>query len=188
MKVILKDVRLSFPDLFVAKSIEGGKLRFGATFIIVPGSENAKLLDAAQKTVAKEKWEGRAKAILEDLEKKDRTAYRKCEKMSSAGEVFTGFEDSHFVSAANQGRPVVRDRDKSLLSESDGRPYGGCYVNASLDVYTYDDKNFGKRVIAKLLAVQFARDGDSFGGGERESEDDFEDISDTGGSDDDTDF
>ena len=180
MKVILKKVRMAFPELFVPKSIAGGKPRYGATFIIVPGSENAKKLNQAQTQVSKDKWEERAEAVFKELVRKDLVAYRKDTKLNSSGEAYDGFDGMHYVSTANKNRPEVKDRDKSPLTEADGRPYGGCYVNVSLDLYAQDHKEYGKRTVAKLLGVQFDSNGDSFGGGERADETDFDDISDTG--------
>ncbi len=42
--------------------------------------------------------------------------------------------------------------------------YSGCYVNIQL-AFWVQDNNYGKRVNADLLAVQFAGDGEAFGGG-----------------------
>jgi hypothetical protein len=79
-----------------------------------------------------------------------------------------------YVSARNKARPVVIDKDKSPLTQADGKPYAGCYVNVSLDVWAQSNQ-YGKRINAKLLAVQFDKDGDAFSGGEGYSDDDFGD-------------
>ncbi len=42
--------------------------------------------------------------------------------------------------------------------------YSGCYVNVQLNLWVQNNAH-GKRVNAELLAVQFAEDGDAFGGG-----------------------
>jgi hypothetical protein len=89
-----------------------------------------------------------------------------------------------YVSASNKVAPLVVDKDKSPLSEASGRPYAGCYVNASLDIWAQDN-SYGKRVNATLRGVQFFRDGDAFAGGAPASEDEFDDLSDTGGDADD---
>ncbi len=69
-----------------------------------------------------------------------------------------------FVSCANSARPVVCNRDRSPLTKADGKPYGGAYVNLKVDVWAQDN-NYGKRINAKLLVVQFVADGEAFGGG-----------------------
>ena len=72
-------------------------------------------------------------------------------------------------------RPLVVDADKSPLVAEDGKPYSGCYVNASVELWPQDN-NYGKRVNATLMGVQFFRDGESFSGGGVASEDDFDDV------------
>ena len=54
MKVKLSNVRLSFPQLFVAKEFKpgDGKPRFDATFLIVPGSANDKAMTAPSRNAS----------------------------------------------------------------------------------------------------------------------------------------
>jgi hypothetical protein len=54
--------------------------------------------------------------------------------------------------------------------------YGGCYVNASIDVWVMDN-SYGKKVLASLNAIQFVKDGEAFGS-KSEAADDFEDLDD----------
>ena len=68
------------------------------------------------------------------------------------------------------------DVDKTPLVAENGKPYSGCFVNASLELWAQDN-NYGKRVNATLMGVQFYKDGDSFSGGGVASEDDFDDLS-----------
>ena len=67
------------------------------------------------------------------------------------------------------------DVNKSPLTEQHGKPYSGCYVNAFVEFWTQDN-NYGKRVNATLLGVQFYRDGESFSGGGVADTDDFDDL------------
>jgi hypothetical protein len=50
------------------------------------------------------------------------------------------------------------------LSRPQSVIYSGCYVNVQLNLWVQNNAH-GKRVNAELLAVQFADDGDAFGGG-----------------------
>lgn len=178
-KVILNKVRISFMDaLFVPKAFEaGGPLRFGATFIIEPGSKNAKALSEAMDEVAQAKWPKVWEKTLEELKRKEKTAYGERDKLSSAGEPYQGFEGNYFVTAYNKTRPTVINKDKSPLVASDGKPYGGCFVNAIIDIYAQDGE-YGKRINASLAGVQFHSDGDAFGGGAPASPDQFPDLGD----------
>ena len=58
MDILLKDVRLSFPDLFNAVEFKtgDGKSRWNASFLIEPGSANDKLIREAIQTEAKAVW------------------------------------------------------------------------------------------------------------------------------------
>jgi hypothetical protein len=70
---------------------------------------------------------------------------------------------------------LVIDVNKSPLTEEDGKPYAGCFVNASIELWVQDN-NYGKRINATLAGVQFYRDGEHFGGGSIADTDDFEDM------------
>ena len=181
--VLLKRVRIAFPALFEAKSINDGDPRFGANFIIEPNSANAKALAKALADVADVKWTKKAATVLEELIKKGKVCYVEDEKKSSSGDVYTGFEDMYHISANNASRPTIIDRDKSPLAQADGRPYGGCFVNATVDIWAQDNK-FGKRINATLTGVQFHSDGDAFGGGAPASPDQFPDLGDEDDGDD----
>jgi hypothetical protein len=71
----------------------------------------------------------------------------------------------------------VIDRDKTPLTSADGRPYAGCFVNASVELWAQDN-NFGKRINASLRGVQFFKDGDAFSGGGAASDDEFDSVED----------
>jgi hypothetical protein len=178
MKVVLTNVRLSFPHLFTPQAgTDGGEPKYNAAFIVEPGSANAKALAKAVEQVAKEKWAEKAAATLATLRKGDKVCYREEPKTNQSGDVYAGFEGMHWVSASDKTRPTVIDRDKSPLTVADGRPYGGCYVNVILDVWPQDNA-YGKRVAASLKGVQFVKNGDAFSGGAPASVDEF-DVVDT---------
>jgi hypothetical protein len=179
----LTNVRLAFPSLFEAKAVAGeGEPKFSAAFVIEPGSANAKLLAATQEAVAKEKWGAKAAGVLSELKSKGRTSYKES-ALSKDGEVYDGFEGMHSFNASNSARPNVIDKDTTPLTAADGKPYGGCYVDISVDVWAQDN-SWGKRINAKLRWVQFRGDGDSFGGGAPVSQDEFESIADGAQADD----
>lgn len=173
MKVKLNCVRLAFPQLFEAKTVNGeGTPAFSASFLLPPDHPDIKTLNAAIEDVATDKWGQKASAIL----KTARAADKVCLHNGDTKAEYAGFEGNFYVSARNGTRPTVIDRDKSPLTAQDGKPYAGCYVNAVLDVWAQDN-NFGKRVNASLSGVQFLKDGDAFAGGGAASADDFDDIS-----------
>jgi len=173
MKIKLTNVRLAFPVLFEAKTVNGeGKPAFSASFLIDPADPQVKALNQAIETVAKEKWGAKAEVILKQMRAQDKTALHDGDLKSN----YDGFPGNLYVSARSATRPLVIDADKSPLVEADGKPYAGCYVNASIELWAQDN-NYGKRVNASLRGVQFFRDGDAFAGGGVASEDEFDDIS-----------
>ena len=173
--VKVQNVRISFPSLFEAKAINGeGDPRFSAAFVIVPGSANATLLAETMRAVAKEKWGAKAEGILNELKAKGRVAFKES-PLSKDGEVYDGFEGMFCLNASNVARVPVIDRDTQPLTPADGRPYGGCFVDCSVDLWAQDN-SWGKRINAKLRWVQFRGDGDAFSGGAPVSQDEFESI------------
>lgn len=175
MQVKVTNVRISFPNLFEAKAINGeGDPRFSAAFVIVPGSGNHSALAAAMEAVAKEKWGAKAPGILAELKQKGRVAFKES-PLSKDGEVYDGFEGMFSLNASNVTRVPVIDKDTKPLTPADGKPYGGCYVDASVEIWAQDN-SWGKRVNAKLRWVQFRSDGDAFSGGAPVSQDEFEAI------------
>jgi hypothetical protein len=93
---------------------------------------------------------------------------------------FAGYAGNWFVNARSYVRPTVHDRNKNPLTEADGKPYAGCYVNAVVDVWAQDHAKHGKRINASLGGVQFVRDGDAFSGGSVADAEDFPDLGDQG--------
>jgi len=174
--VKLENVRISFPNLFEAKAVNGeGEPRFSAVFVIEPGTPNAKLLATTLDAVAKEKWGAKAATTLADLKAKGRVCYQERPKTNASGEVYDGFEGMHHIGAGNTARVPVIDRDTTPLTPADGKPYGGCFVDCSIDIWAQDN-SWGKRINAKLRWVQFRRDGDAFSGGAPVSQDEFSSI------------
>ena len=172
MKIKLANVRLAFPALFEAKTVNGeGEPAFSASFLLPPDHPAIQILRDAFDGIGKDKWGAKWPAVKKEIEAKDRTALHDGDTKAD----YAGFEGNFFVSARNKTRPLVIDRDKTPLVASDGKPYAGCYVNASIELWAQDN-NYGKRINASLRGVQFFRDGDAFAGGGAASEDDFDDI------------
>ena len=180
MKVKLNNVRLAFPQLFEAKTVNGeGEPAFSASFLMDPKHPGIKELKAAMEAVGQSKWGAKWPTVKKEIETKDRLALHDGDTKAD----YAGFEGNFFVSARNKTRPLVIDRDKSPLTAADGRPYAGCYVHASIELWCQDNA-YGKRINASLRGVQFYKDGDAFAGGGAASDDEFDDIEDGATADD----
>lgn len=172
MKLKLTNVRLSFPELFTAKMVNGtGKPAFSACFLIDPSDPQVVALNAAIEKVASDKWGAKAPAIMKQMRATDKICLHDGDLKSN----YDGFVGMLYVSARNSARPLVVDRDKSPLVAQDGKPYAGCYVNASIELWAQDN-SYGNRLNASLRGVQFLRDGDAFAGGDAATPDEFDDL------------
>lgn len=172
MKVVLKNVRLAFPSLFTASRFnEQSEPKFSATLLVEKGSDNDKAVQAAIKQVAKDKWGAKAESTLKKIEgNPNKYAYKDGDDTD-----YDGFENHMAIRASNKVRPTVVNKDRSPIAESDGIIYGGCYVNAIIEVFAYD--NSGSGISASMKGVQFVKDGEAFSGGGVAKADEFEDIS-----------
>ena len=197
MKLFLEGARLSFArGLFVAEAMEEGQTKkFGADFIIEPTTKVYKVALVDGKTVrtpidmptamietANETWKGKGKEMLAALESSKKCYRNGDARMTPTGEVRQGYAGHYYLAAKNATRPTVLDKDKTPLTEQDGKPYSGCYVNVSVEIYGMSDMK-KKGVHASLKGVQFHSDGESFGGSSAASADEFDDLSDSGAGD-----
>lgn len=183
-KVKLVDVRISFcQSIFEAEQYQGkGPFRHSASFLIEPGSANDKAIRAAILAAAKEKWT-KAGAAEKQIEAMKGNSNKFCYQNGDLKD-YDGYQGMWYIGShrkSQDGPPLVIDRNKAPLTAQSGKPYGGCYVNATIDIYAQDGENSGIR--SGLLAIQFNRDGDSFGGAGKGKVDDFDDLGDGADSD-----
>lgn len=166
MKVLLKNVRLSFPSLFKTEVYAGEDTgKYAATFLIPKSDKKTvQAIESACQQALKEKYGDKIpkgfKMPLVDGDDKE----------------YDGYANHYSIKATTKKRPTLVNRDKTPIAEEDGILYGGCYVNASIDVWVMDN-SYGKKVLASLNAIQFVKDGESFGS-KSEGADDFEDLDD----------
>lgn len=166
MKVLLKNVRLSFPSLFTTEVYGGADTeKYAATFLISKSDKKTiqTIEDACQQAL-KEKYGDKIpkgfKLPLVDGDDKE----------------YDGYTNHFSIKATTKKRPTLVNRDKTPIVEEDGIIYAGCYVNASIDIWVMDN-SYGKKVLASLNAIQFVKDGEAFGNGSSGA-DDFESLDD----------
>jgi len=159
-QIKLDNVRLSFPDIWKAKQVQkDSEPKFGAQFLL-DKKEHAELIKSVKQVL----WKAAVDHFGKDEAKKlyDKDKLHLCLHEGSDKE-YDGYDDSNmYISSSSSKRPLIVDRDKTPLAEEDRRPYAGCYVNAIVRIWVQDN-NFGKRVNAELMGVQFNRDGEAFG-------------------------
>lgn len=167
----LNNVRLSFPQIFTPKAFETGQTaKYQATFLFDPATpEGKKIMEALKKEIAKvaqDKWKDKAPKNVQYLGEK-------CCVKDGDDKEYDGYAGMHFIATSNKVKPTVVDRDRTPLVESDGKPYAGCYVNATVSLWAQDNQ-FGKRVNANLRAIQFVGEGEAFGAQAPDAEEEFE--------------
>jgi hypothetical protein len=170
VEVKLQNVRLSFAHIWTAKAFgddPDGKKKFNCAFLI-PKSDTKQIeaIKAAAAKAKQAKWGANPPKIGSD---------KLCLRDGDEQE-YDGYAGHYFLTASNAKRPVIVDRNKTPLTEADGKPYSGSYVNAVVRIWCQDNK-WGKRINASLEGIQFYKDGDAFGAPPL-SEDAFEEFSD----------
>jgi len=174
-RILLKDARLAFPDLFVPTTVAGeGKPRYSATLLIPADHPQLEDIKRRIDALAKDKWREKSASILAGLYKTGKVALHDGDEKAQ----YDGFSGNMYVAAAAQenAAPTVVDQARNTLTAKSGKPYAGCYVNASLEFWVQDNQ-WGKRVNCTLRGIQFYKDGDSFSAGRPADSDEFEDVS-----------
>lgn len=173
-EIILKNVRLSFPDLHNPGTPHANSTdktpKYGAHFLMGKDSEAFKVAMAEFSRVAQEKWGANWQAIVGAIERTKKALRDGNFSLDKAGVVRDGYKDVMFVAAKNKAKPAIVDSKfvdgkPVVLTADSGKPYGGCYVNAKVEFYAMDKPGQGKSINCTLKAVQFVRDGEAFAGG-----------------------
>lgn len=165
--ITVKNVRLSFPQIWTAKAFnEGQTAKFSANFLLDKDRDKDQIADLkkAIKQAVTVHFNGQTPKGL-DVFLKD-----------GEDKAYDGYENAMYVSASGKNRPTIIDRDRTPLVEEDGKPYAGAYVNAAISIWIMDNK-WGKRVNCNLVAIQFVKDGETFGSGAVKADELFDDIS-----------
>lgn len=173
-EIMLNNVRLAFTDaIFEKKRVgEDGDPRFSCALLMTPDHPDLSRLKEHIRKVAASKWQDKAGDVLNQLAAQDRLCLHKGDTKPE----YDGFPGNYFVSCNSKIRPLIVNRDRTPLSAEDGVIYAGCYANVKIDVWA--QPNYGKRINAQLMGVQFVKDGEPFGGGRVAAPDEFTDMSD----------
>jgi len=174
-KMRIMDVRVTFPQFHEAKAVNGqGDPKFSGSFLLTKDHPQLGAIQEAVIAAATEKWGPKAGEILKQLKAADKLPLHDGDAKAN----YDGYAGMYYMNASNKIRPLViggGPDGRAPLTATDGKPYSGCYVNVVVEFWAQDNQ-YGKRVNASLLGVQFLRDGERLAGGSVASEDDFEAI------------
>ncbi len=194
-RVKLKNVRLSFADLFKPKTLkreDGSESdpKFSSNFLIDKVKAKAGEIKAiymgkempVMNALKAAKIDAIAKKIGDEKAKDLKVRSNNYAVKDGDEENYDGYEGCWYVSSNNTKKPLVKGKDKRNLTESDGVVYSGCYVNAIVTLWYQAAGKKGENVVphavyGSLEAVQFLRDGESFGA-PGVDDDDFDDLTD----------
>ena len=149
--------RISFANIFEAKSINGGDAKYSVSCLIPKTDKKIllavhKAIEAAKEDGKTRKWGGKLPPNLKlplrdgDIERPDDENYQGC----------------MFFNATSKDAPQVVDRRVQPVTDP-MMVYSGCYCNVSVNFYAFN-VNGNRGVAAGLGNVQFVRDGDRLSG------------------------
>lgn len=178
-KIAIAGARLSYPSLHepkIWKDKDGNIIsddRYEATFLIP--KESTKTIKFL-KDCMREEWKANAikgkpeKWGLKEPIDPDSDDY------DDDDEVDETKTDYYSLIAKTKFPPDVRDTDKTRIRDDDIQQtfYAGCYVEAIVDCFAYDNVNKG--ISWNLYGVRFLKDGEELGSGSSMSEDEWDEL------------
>ena len=178
-KVITGVCRLSYANIWQAKSINGGAPKYSASVLIPKGDTKTVAKVKAAIQAAYEEGEGKLKGngktapSLASL----KTPLRDGDTERPDDEAYA----SHwFINANSNTAPGVVDANREPIYDT-SEIYSGVYARVSLSFYAFNS-NGNRGIACALQNIQKVRDGEALGG-KSKAEDDFNDnfTSDDGG-------
>lgn len=170
-KVLLTNVRISYPHIFEPFAFEGQAEKYSASLII--SKDDTKTLEIIKKAIAGAMEEGEAK-----LKGKPKKAIRIPLRDGDTDRPDdSAYENSYFINANSTRAPQVVSRyidpkTKKPIDLTEEDVYPGCYVNVTINFFAYSASgNVG--IGAGLGNIQKYDDGDRLGGA-TSAEEDFE--------------
>lgn len=172
-RVTLKNVRLSYANIWKPRPTQSGDLKYSVSLIFSKTDKGnlAKIKSAieAAKQAGKSKLANSKGVIpssikmpLRDGDERDDEAYEGC----------------YFINAnSNEAHPPkIVDRHVDPIMDQD-EVYSGCYANVSVNFYAFDTSG-NKGIACGLGNIQKVRDGERLAGGGASADSDFDDLGD----------
>ena len=178
-KVITGVCRLSYANIWQAKSINGGAPKYSAS-VLIPKSDTktvakvkAAIQAAYEEGEGKLKGNGKTAPSLVSL----KTPLRDGDTERPDDEAYAGH---WFINANSNTAPGVVDANREPIYDT-SEIYSGVYARVSLSFYAFNS-NGNRGIACALQNIQKVRDGEALGG-KSKAEDDFNDnfASDDGG-------
>lgn len=169
MKIILKNVRFSYANVFDSKAFEGQEPKYSVS-LIIPKSDT-KLIAEINAEVKKTLEEGKAK-FGGKIPKMWRNPLRDGDVDRADNEEYA---NCFYLNASSKNQPEIVDSSINPIMDRD-EFYSGCYGNASVNLFAYN--NVTKGIGVGLNAVMKTRDGENLGVDRGSAEEDFNGLGD----------
>lgn len=152
--IFIPDCRVSFPAFFKKPVINGEEGKYGATLMLEP-DKHAKVLTEIKAEMAR--------LVKDDLKGQRLAPEKYC--LRNGADKRDEYEGYLVLSASNDNKPIVINGQGNgvIDNEDDCKIYSGCYANAKIKLWAQNNQ-FGKRINARLVAIQFERDGETLDG------------------------
>jgi hypothetical protein len=170
-KVITGVCRLSYANIWQAKSINGGAPKYSASVLIPKGDTKtiakvkAAILAAYEEGEGKLKGNGKTAPALASL----KTPLRDGDTERPDDAAYAGH---WFINANSNTAPGVVDANREPIYDT-SEIYSGVYARVSLSFYAFNS-NGNRGIACALQNIQKLRDGEALGG-KSKAEDDFND-------------
>lgn len=178
--IYISNARLSFPNLVepqVTTDPVTGKQRisYNCEFILAPNDPQFAAFMKRLGEIAVAEWKENAQAAMGIIQsdRKLRCYGRGEEKINKKTfQPYDGYPGNVFISAGNKFAPQMIQADGKPVDPANTmayqalarKLYGGCYVNAAVKPWPQKNKH-GNGLRCDLIAIQFLKDGASFGAG-----------------------
>ena len=166
-KIVLKNVRLSYANLFEAKvAVSGGTAKFSTALLIPKGHPQLAALRDAINAEAVAKFGPDAIKEMAKTKSKYHHPLRDGDEEREGEAAYAGM---YFANASSKRQPQVVDQKvQPIIDESE--IFSGCWANVSINVYPFDVEG-SKGIALGLNNVQLVKKDDRLGGATNAEED-----------------
>lgn len=158
LKIKLNNVRLSYPSVFHKKIWNNNNdPKFEATFIL------DKIIHAKEIEEIKKEIKNLLDVNNLTITNPMTHCFRDGDFVMPGKEAVPEYKNSFTLKTTSEKRVSIVNKDKTPITEDDGLIYGGCFVNAYVYLYPYNNtKANAKGVSASFLGIQLVSKGEPF--------------------------
>jgi hypothetical protein len=162
-QILIQNCRLSYFYGFDGYKNDDDSISYCTHAIIAADHPQLQQIKDLQRKVATDMWKDKAGEVLVQLAAQDRLAIHKGDVSKPGQPVYAG---KLYLSCNSKIRPTMVDGKRSPITAKDDLLYSGAWANVIVKLWPQANQ-FGKRVNAQLMGVQFVKHDERLGGGGR---------------------